>query len=60
MLGADLDRVAGTSLDKGAELDAHAAMPADARALPIQRGRKATTVEQRTAQRTVRLSEDRS
>jgi hypothetical protein len=26
-LGADLDRIAGTSLDKGAELDALAAMP---------------------------------
>jgi len=30
--GPDLDRVAGTSLDKGAELDALAAMPADSRA----------------------------
>lgn len=30
-LGPDLDRVAGTSLDKGAELDALAAMPAEAR-----------------------------
>lgn len=30
-LGPDLDRVAGTSLDKGAELDALAAMPADAK-----------------------------
>ena len=27
-LGSDLDRVAGTSLDKGAELDALTAMPA--------------------------------
>lgn len=28
-LGSDLDRVAGTSLDKDAELDALAAMPAE-------------------------------
>lgn len=30
-LGPDLDRVAGSSLDKGAELDALAAIPAEAR-----------------------------
>ena len=33
-LGPDLDRVVGTSLDKGAELDALAAMPAPARSAP--------------------------
>lgn len=36
-LGPDLDRVAGTSLDKGAELDALAAMPTADRAPLIQR-----------------------
>jgi ParB family chromosome partitioning protein len=36
-LGADLDKVAGTSLDKGAELDALAAMPAPARQEIISR-----------------------
>ena len=36
-LGPDLDRVAGTSLDKGAELDALAAMPAEDRAPLIRR-----------------------
>ncbi len=36
-LGPDLDRVARTSLDKGAELDALATMPADGRAPLIQR-----------------------
>ncbi|MGY0573250.1 hypothetical protein ACTGJ9_020910 [Bradyrhizobium sp. RDM12] len=36
-LGDDIDRVAGTSLDKGAELDALAAMPADDKAPLIQR-----------------------
>lgn len=36
-LGPDLDRIAGTSLDKGAELDALAAMPASARSEVISR-----------------------
>lgn len=36
-LGADLDRIAGTTLDKGAELDALAAMPAPARQAIIER-----------------------
>jgi ParB/RepB/Spo0J family partition protein len=36
-LGADLDRVEGTSLDKGAELDALAAMPAPERQAIISR-----------------------
>jgi ParB-like chromosome segregation protein Spo0J len=36
-LGSDLDRVAGTSLDKGAELDALAIMPPETRAPIIQR-----------------------
>ncbi|MGY4355524.1 hypothetical protein ACVWZR_004570 [Bradyrhizobium sp. i1.3.1] len=47
-LGPDLDRVAGTSLDKGAELDALAAMPAEAGAPLIQR---AAAVKAEGAQR---------
>ena len=40
-LGADLDRVAGTSLDKGAELNALAKMPAPERTLLISRAANA-------------------
>ena len=36
-LGDDLDRVTGTSLDKGVELDALKAMPAEERAPLIER-----------------------
>jgi ParB-like chromosome segregation protein Spo0J len=43
-LGADLDRVAGTSLDKGAELDALAAMPPEDRAPLIERAAAGETV----------------
>ncbi|MGY3588024.1 ParB/RepB/Spo0J family partition protein [Bradyrhizobium sp. USDA 4350] len=52
-LGADLDRVAGTSLDKGAELDALAAMPTEDRAPLIQRaaaGENVSALRPSTAQ----------
>ncbi len=43
-LGPDLDRVAGTSLDKGAELDALAALSPESRAPIIERNTARTAM----------------
>ncbi|SHK69870.1 hypothetical protein SAMN05444321_0380 [Bradyrhizobium lablabi] len=60
-LGADLDRVAGTSLDKGAEPDALAAMPAATRGPPAQRGafHRRRLARRAVLDGTVRLRRDR-
>lgn len=53
-LGDDLDRVVGTSLDKGTELDALAAMPAHDRTVLVDRaasGEKVTAISEATRPR---------
>ena len=47
-LGPDLDRIAGTSLDKDAELDALAAMPAPERQAIISRAASGEEVQRLT------------
>lgn len=46
VLGSNLDRLVGTTLDKASELDALSAMPADARGTLIQRAAGGETILQ--------------
>lgn len=50
-LGDDLDKVAGTSLDKGVELDALKAMPPEVRAPLIERAQAGENVSARSEQK---------